>query len=193
MQDFSKTIATPTQKPEPVRAIVAEKDKFVTPLKTTVMTTPKEDFDMLDDLLAPTPASKPKTVAEPKKVASPMPKQVPVEVKPQGPSEALLKLQQLLSKNLENANNLKLPSHYERLLALFERVDFDVNFMHCRKGMWSSNLNSINDTVSKSLGRPFKENHFRAMLTVAPDFFVHKWEVRHNQMELFIEFPKHLK
>ena len=43
--------------------------------------------------------------------------------------------------------------------------------------------------IAKSYGRNFREAHFQQFLTVAPGFFLHKWEMRKGRLILLIDMP----
>ena len=46
--------------------------------------------------------------------------------------------------------------------------------------------------IERSTGNSFRESHFRQFLTIVPDFFIHKWQVKKNGMELLIEVPENI-
>ena len=46
--------------------------------------------------------------------------------------------------------------------------------------------------IELSMKRNFKVSQFQQILTVCPNFFIHKWETRKNKSELLIEIPQEI-
>ena len=47
--------------------------------------------------------------------------------------------------------------------------------------------------IEKSTGKQFRESHFCQIMTLVPDFFIHKWQMRKGKMELIIEVPENIE
>lgn len=87
-------------------------------------------------------------------------------------------------------NKLPLPSHMKHLYNLFCSLDTYLSLLKRRRlGEWQVTLSDLSQMVEHSLHRNFREEHFCRILTVCPEFFVHKWEMKNQRMELYIEVP----
>ena len=51
----------------------------------------------------------------------------------------------------------------------------------------------ISKMIEHTIFRNFKLSHFQQILTVCPNFFIHKWELRQGKAELLIEIPLNVK
>jgi len=47
--------------------------------------------------------------------------------------------------------------------------------------------------IELSLKRNFKIMHFQQILTVCPNFFIHKWDTKQGKLELYIEIPANIE
>ena len=47
--------------------------------------------------------------------------------------------------------------------------------------------------IRSSLKHQFRIEHFQQILSVCPEFYIHKWEVRKGEPELFIDMPSNVE
>jgi len=92
------------------------------------------------------------------------------------------------------AHKLPLPSHYRNLYNLFCSLDSYINMLkHRKRGVWQVTHTELSKMIEHSIFRNFKLSHFQQILTVCPNFFIHKWELRQGKAELLIEIPENVK
>ena len=68
-----------------------------------------------------------------------------------------------------------------------------MNLYKGRHGIWNLSLKDMSEMIQSSTGRDFKEKHFRQFLTIVPEFYTHKWQMRKGKMELLIEVPENIE
>ena len=73
-------------------------------------------------------------------------------------------------------------------------VQFETNhaMLKQRRGLWSVSLDELANSIEGSLGRQFNEDRFRQLVAVAPDFWLHRWEVKYGKPTLLIDIPKNI-
>ena len=87
-------------------------------------------------------------------------------------------------------NKLPLPQHMKHLYNLFGALDTYLNLLKRRRGgEWQVTYSDLSPMIEHSFHRNFREEHFCKILTVCPNFFIHKWEQKKGKLELFIEIP----
>jgi hypothetical protein len=92
------------------------------------------------------------------------------------------------------AHKLPLPSHFRNMYNLFCSLDNYISLLkHRRQMVWKVTHSEISKMIEHSLARNFKLSHFQQILTVCPNFFIHKWELRQGKAELLIEIPANVK
>jgi hypothetical protein len=91
-----------------------------------------------------------------------------------------------------------LPAHLKQLYKTFEMIESNINFMKSRKAgvSWTNDLSCIKE-MAKNQGKTVTLSMVRQIMTVAPDFFIHKWDFLTGagackQSELFIEIPANI-
>lgn len=97
------------------------------------------------------------------------------------------KYSMLLSENV----TLVLPVHYKHLFNLFIELDTALNFLRLRKT--TATFKNVSSYIENSMKRKFTLQHFQQILTVAPQFYIHKWEQKGKGYELIIEIPKNIR
>ena len=50
----------------------------------------------------------------------------------------------------------------------------------------------MSQMIAQSLGKTFKEKHFRRILNLVPGFYIHKWQMKKGKMELMIDIPQNV-
>ena len=85
--------------------------------------------------------------------------------------------------------NLKLPEHFNHLLKLFQQFETNLRLHRNRHDVWTASLETMSAMIEESYKRNFKESHFQQFLTIAPGFFIHKWEMRRGRLQMCVEFP----
>ena len=78
----------------------------------------------------------------------------------------------------DRAAKLDLPKDVYHLMDLFLQFETNLRMLKQRKGPWQSTLEAVAKGIEATMGRQFNEDRFRQMLSVAPDFYLHRWEVR---------------
>ena len=74
-------------------------------------------------------------------------------------------------------------------MKLFEQFEMNFRLMRQRHDVWTISLDAISAMIERSYARSFNESHFQQFLTVAPGFFLHKWEMCKGRLLLLIELP----
>ena len=92
----------------------------------------------------------------------------------------------------ERAAKLDLPKDLDDLLQLFLQFETNIFLSKHRKGPWQTSLESILDAVESSYGKKFTEERFRQMLSVVPDFYLHKWEFKQGRPVLLVDIPQNI-
>lgn len=91
-------------------------------------------------------------------------------------------------------HKLQLPSHFKHIFNLFCQLDTYLNLLKRRRGVtWQVTLAEISRMIELSLKRNFRISHFQQILTVCPNFFIHKWDTKQGKVELYIEIPANIK
>ena len=88
--------------------------------------------------------------------------------------------------------DLPLPSTFASLLRLFTYIDSNMVIYKHRHGEWSLSFKELTRMIAGSVGKALRESHFRQILSVVPNFFLHKWQVRKGVLELMVEVPENI-
>lgn len=106
--------------------------------------------------------------------------------------ESLLETKSMRQK-YRIAHKLPLPSAMKHLFNLFCQLDTYLNLLKRRRqATWQVTHTELQKMIEHSLRRNFKISQFCQILTVCPNFFIHKWEMKHGKSELFLEIPGHI-
>ena len=58
--------------------------------------------------------------------------------------------------------------------------------------VWQFSMDKISEGIEGSLGKRFDQDRLRQIMAVAPDFYLHQWDVRKGTPVLLIEVPKNI-
>ena len=61
-----------------------------------------------------------------------------------------------------------------------------------RRGPWQTTLEAVSKGIEASMGRQFNEDRFRQILSVVPDFYLHRWEFKQGKPVLLVDIPKNI-
>mmetsp|Transcript_18358 Transcript_18358/g.13362 ORF Transcript_18358/g.13362 Transcript_18358/m.13362 type:complete len:103 (+) Transcript_18358:667-975(+) len=54
-------------------------------------------------------------------------------------------------------------------------------------------MSTLTPMVERQLHKKFALKHLQQMLWIAPNFFIHKWELKKGKQELLIDIPANIK
>ena len=72
------------------------------------------------------------------------------------------------------------------------QFETNVQMLKQRKGPWQTSLEAVAKGIEQSMGRQFNEDRFRELLAVAPDFYLHRWDVKQGKSTLLVHIPKNI-
>ena len=61
-----------------------------------------------------------------------------------------------------------------------------------RKGPWQTSLHTVLEQVEASYGKQFSEDRFKQILSLVPDLYLHKWDIRHGRPVLLVDIPQNI-
>jgi len=61
-----------------------------------------------------------------------------------------------------------------------------------RRGPWQTTLEAVSKGIEASMRRQFNEDRFRQILSVVPDFYLHRWEFKQGKPVLLVDIPKNI-
>ena len=85
-------------------------------------------------------------------------------------------------------DNIKLPEKYDLLLQFVHQIDQAWNMLQIRQH--TPTFTNIKTMVEHQTKRQFNMTHFQQILSINPNLYNHKWEMKHGKMELMIILPK---
>ena len=81
-------------------------------------------------------------------------------------------------------------SHKMNMLFNFQTaIDQNLNFLVITRNIVPT-FSALKQSVESQTKREFKVSHFQQIISVAPFFYNHKWELRQGKYELVITLPK---
>lgn len=95
----------------------------------------------------------------------------------------------------ELTRSISLPLSYNLLYKQFQSLDFNLCLLKSRQSnaTWAYTFKDLSRLVQNSTGRDFTLKHFQQILSLVPNFFMHKWEMQKLEPELLIEVPANIK
>ena len=85
-----------------------------------------------------------------------------------------------------------MPKDLEDLLQLFHQFESNFFLNRTRKGPWQTSLHAVLEMVEASFGRQFSEDRFKQILSLVPDFYLHRWDFRQGRPVLLVDIPQNI-
>lgn len=99
--------------------------------------------------------------------------------------------EQIVQKTLEISSSLPLPEKMRLLLQFQQCLDTALNFSLARQQTTTFTL--LRQTIEGQTQRNFRIAHFQQILTMAPHFYNHRWEMKGGKPELIITIPSNIE